>query len=306
MKRILAIILALVMISAALAGCTSPVDTPATTPAPTPTPASSSGDSGDTDADVQDGPFAEHMEISYLGTTNAGLPETFAFKRELEEKFNITLIMPDIDITNDYDSFILISAAGDMPDFTTVNSGRIAAFNLYNTGVLRPIPKAMVRENAPNWVEKVESISAAGWELYPWEDDPDQMFALAGVDQWSFIAPAFGSTYRLDWLENVGITPNGNVRLLHPAIDFVYITDEGFTQEQFLQIMDAFKNGDPDGNGANDTIPIAACQFWGSPLYFYSLNGISSMFGGLWTQGSRLENGKTIKDFASNNMKEFL
>ena len=73
------------------------------------------------------------------------------------------------------------------------------------------------------------------------------------MNSWSFSGFRVCAYYRYDWIQNLGIDLGVNVEQVS---DRLYVADDGIELSKFIEIIDAFVNQDPDGNGENDTVGI--------------------------------------------------
>ena len=64
-----------------------------------------------------------------------------------------------------------------------------------------------------------------------------------------------GDFYRYDWIQNLGIDLGVEVE---QVADRVYAAADGIELSKFIEIMDAFVNNDPDGDGQANTYGVTA------------------------------------------------
>lgn len=124
-------------------------------------------------------------------------------------------------------------AAGDAPDLIH-DFPRSTMSQFRRQGVLRPVDE-MIENYSTSYAEYLDNNP----ELLPyvrWEDG--QMWAFSSKRPVDSIEN-HTMWIRTDWLDNVGL-------------------DMPETQEEFYEVMDAFVNEDPDGNGEDDTFGVAA------------------------------------------------
>jgi len=212
-------------------------------------------------------PLAEHLDISFifLSTNDATLMSENQFcQLYLEDKFNVSMTFSPSPTYNSPTEFNLIVSAGALPDggWTSLT---IKAPELYQKGVTRLIYKEDVEKFMPNYATKwlpVRPLMEAWQSLAVGE--------YYGLYQISPVKKGGGfmTAVRLDWMENLGIAPKGNVRRLVPegaelkdhAADAdiecssrLYVTDYQYKWDEFVDILRAFVNQDPDQNGEADT-----------------------------------------------------
>ena len=139
------------------------------------------------------------------------------------------------DLTNGNEAFNLLIANGDLPDIVG-GTGLRGKFNKFGpNGVFVPLNE-LIEEHAPHidaYFKKnpdiLSAISAGDGKLYHIPYVPDGKFARA-----YFI--------RTDWLDNLGLEPPGSV-------------------DELYDVLTAFKNDDPNGNGIADEIPYFSRNF---------------------------------------------
>jgi len=223
------------------------------------------------DTEVKD-PFAEHMELSFMGgSTND--PEIMKNNKlvqlTLEEKFNVSLSFSPCPYYNSPNEFNLTVAAGALPDFG-FTCLTVKAPELHDKGEIRTIPKSDVQRLMPEYARKMESRPL----MLAWQSKNDDEYY--GFYQVSTIGMGggFSTAVRLDWMENLGIKPKGNVQRLVPegqkvnehaedkdikADERLFVTDYQYSWDEFVELLDAFVHSDPDQNGQNDTYGLSTC-----------------------------------------------
>jgi len=127
------------------------------------------------------------------------------------------------------------------PDFFAA----LNAQELYDLGVIRSIPRDMIEQYAPNYAALLDRESY-GWEL----NMAPEGNSYLGLNTYNVNSkqPNMYSVYRLDWLESLGIVPNGMLTALDDEGRF-FFTDKAFTQDQFFDIICAFANNEVSGAG---------------------------------------------------------
>jgi hypothetical protein len=216
-------------------------------------------------------PFTEHLQLTYLVAFALGYEEGRWDELELEEKFNIDLKVWTIDAESS-EQCTLMAAAGDWPD-----TEHVAAYSpnrAYDEGLIRSISLEQIRTMLPEYYGILES-NPIGFKINQIQDKPGHYYGLSFCysqnNYWYHV-----NCFRLDWLENIGYSINDLTEviftddLMKEADDVVYLSNRVFTYEEFKDIMRAFTEEDPDGNGNDDTY---GAMF---PLYGPS-------FGSTWT-----------------------
>lgn len=247
---LVSILLALMMLLlAACSGSTDQVDkdggskTPASSS--TPKPQDTGDKSNDGDEDSLGFITDEKITLSILTTewSNAVVGNDMPVYQELEKRTNIHLDFQLLPLTDPLEKFNLIMASGDLPDI--VAYANADAINKYGMeGAFMPL-QDLINEHAPN-------IKAALDDPMPGEPLPYKQNAWAEItsgDGNIYTIPlisasnAIGAVFaiRTDWLETLGL-------------------EMPETIDDFYNVLKAFKEQDPNGNGEADEIPLMAGQ----------------------------------------------
>lgn len=190
--------------------------------------------------------LAEHLEISWIVGDCLQYEEGRWDELELEERFNVDLKVWNID-NRDVEQITMMLAAGDFPNF--------AALQYWNTNLLweskliRTVKKDMIVQNIPTLARYMDE-EPFSWDMGKVPETEDEYFGiLRTTPQDTF--PWMHTTFRLDWLENLGyefddITPIDSKGQ-------IFITNRQFSFEELNELYEAFTLDDPDGNGEDDT-----------------------------------------------------
>jgi len=241
--------------------------------------------------------LSKKLEIEWLGVGARGkIEDGNPVQKKLEEKFNVKLINKKVDINN-ADQANLMIASGGLPEmsFTYVDP-----YKMYSDQLTRTIPIEMIKKYAPQYAALLSS-QPTGWKVNKAKNE-DAVIALTGY------AEASGNVgwlhaYRLDWLEKVGIAPKGQLTPMGDSgeLSRIFFTKQSFTLAEEEKIMDAFVNGDPDGNGQKDTHAIAL----NTNALHYALSTYAGTFGFGWNYNVE-ENGKVVEYNISSKYKSLL
>lgn len=187
----------------------------------------------------------EKITLSILTTewANIQVGSDMPVYKELEKRTNIHLDFQLLPLTDPAEKFNLIMASEDLPDIVAYADG--AALNKYGMeGAFIPL-QDLIKKYAPD-------IKKAYDNPLPDEPLPYRQNAWAEVTAGDgniytialiSAANAIGAVYaiRVDWLEKLGLK----------------IPE---TADDLYQVLKAFKEQDPNGNGKADEIPFAAGQ----------------------------------------------
>ncbi|MCL2462682.1 MAG: hypothetical protein FWF44_08465 [Defluviitaleaceae bacterium] len=191
----------------------------------------------------------------------------------------------------------------DMPDVFTMLGDRQA---LIDSGLIRTIPLSMVYQYAPKYADALRASDTA-LANYTDPGDSSSLYGLVGYNSWRTLAQTF-SVYRLDWLDKIGVTANGGMT---QVADRVYFTDQPFTQDQFMDIMQKFSNLGPTGSAAQACglameTPAAAVTQSKQYLHdsFSTTYSLLGMFG--LNSWSTEENGKFAFSMVTDQYRNYL
>lgn len=200
-------------------------------------------------------PFAKHLELTYLVRFTDKYDEVRWDELELEEKFNIDIQVWTIDAYN-AEQCTMMAAAGDWADTGYVNG--YDPYRAYDEGLTRNISLEQIRNMLPEYYAILES-NPIGFKVNHVEDEPGHYYGLsfcyAQNNYWYHV-----NCFRLDWLENVGYAIDDLTEVRITAESFqqcaegvVFLSNHIFSYEEYLDILRAFTEDDPDGNGNDDT-----------------------------------------------------
>lgn len=248
MKKGLSLLLAAAMLSGSLAGCAQNAQTQDT---------GQDKETGMTEEALTEQASApendgEKMEISYVSFNCGAIEEGNWAEKYLEDKYGVEIRTSRVDVSN-VEQTQLMLASGEMPDCGWINN--VSPQEMYDQGLIRTVPEEMIREYAPSYAALLDE-NPFGWKLYRCKEDGNLM-SVSGFRESNLGAVINASSYRLDWLEKIGIEPNGELIQLDED-GRLFLATEPFTKSQFEQIMDGFTNKDPDGNGQDDTFGMIA------------------------------------------------
>lgn len=211
-----------------------------------------------TTAPVEENPFAEFYEISWIYGHCQDYDEGAYDELMLEEKYNIDFKVWNISYY-DAEGLAMMMAAGDIPDFGNYPYAPYEPWQLYEQEFTRSIPLDMYKKYFPFYYEHMEKNAPTSFKYNN----------IPGTEEYygiSFIMNAYQRFYniplfRLDWLENVGYEINESELIPIVLTDEklgkysgqVFLTDFMFELEELNDIFRAFTEDDPDGNGEDDT-----------------------------------------------------
>lgn len=201
----------------------------------------------------EEGDFSKELTLQLSGSnTQGGVEDDNWVQKQLEEKFNVKIENTKMDTWNS-DEVSLAVASGDVPDTFNFTAGTQTSLELFEGGVTRTIPKEMIEKYAPRYSKMLDE-TPPGWDLNIAPDTEDEYLHLTGY-QGHTDGILWAPTFRLDWLEELGIDPPGDIEPIGKdgGLERIYFTDGAYTLEETEEILKAFTNDDPDGNGKNDT-----------------------------------------------------
>lgn len=208
-----------------------------------------SGSSADTSEGGEvDGSKDEKIEITYTGYWSDDTYEDESYVEDmLEEELNIELEV----VTADNSNLDTMLATGQMPDCMW---GDKEVSWMKEQELSRNIPKSMVEKYAPSFIKYFdENPILYDYVLDP--ENPDEFTCLRGITLQFVDYYLPNDYYRYDWIQNLGIDLGVEVE---QVADRVYAAADGIELSKFIEIMDAFVNNDPDGDGQANTYGVTA------------------------------------------------
>lgn len=246
------------------------------------------------------GEYSKKLDLKLTGSFTKGKVEEGNYvQKKLEEQFNIKIINTKVDTWNT-DQVNLMVASGDLPDTFAFTAGGKSSQELYDSGLTRTIPKEMLEKYAPRYM-KMLSENPPGLKMNILKGTEDEYLSMVGLYK-NVDGLPWTPTFRLDWLEKLGIDPPGEIKQVGPSggREKVYFTDKAYTIEQVEEILKAFTFNDPDGNGKNDT--------YGLSPYNNQIHWSASLMGsfGIAPGFNYMEDGKLVVTEISKKYKDFL
>lgn len=190
-------------------------------------------------------PYAETLTLTVGALEAAGwsVDSPDVMQQFVEDKFNVKFVPVNVGWGDYADKMGVAAASGDLPDmFFHGIRGTQTYYDWIAQGVVQPWK--VDPERHPLTYATVHAPHIEGL----WTDDQTYFlpkFSYMEPSWWSMDKALF---VRKDWMESLGIED--------PASD-----------AEFLAMCEAFRNGDPDGNGVKDTFGIAP-RIWDSLFYF--------------------------------------
>ncbi len=212
-------LLAAAMTGSLLTGCGPSSDTSGSTGSAQGTDAASA----DEDAPVQ---------MYFLTSqTTAEVDDDAEVVKKIEERFNIDLKGFYVDPNNFQENLNVKFAGGEMPDVMVVGSPADLATYIEG-GIIGEIPIETIREKAPNYAKVADE----------YDDGSLWTTMLYKGKNYGIVNPAkqmpMAMFWRKDWLDNLGL-------------------EIPETLEEYEEVLTAFVEQDPDGNGKKDTAGAA-------------------------------------------------
>ena len=188
-------------------------------------------------------------------------PENGSGKQAIEERYNIDFEYIPV-TSSEYTNKIGVTlASGDIPDLVLFPNLDQKYFSAVESGQFIPIESYLEDEEAfPNF----SKIPAELKKILTYNGHIYGIPRLRGV-------PLHTVVLRKDWLENVGM-------------------EAPKTLDEYYEVLKAFKEQDPDGNGKDDTFGPAIGTSDNGVTF---MNAVTSMFkGGPWNMGQWVEDGQ--------------
>lgn len=176
------------------------------------------------------------------------------FMEKVEEEFNVDIIPNGVHHNNEQEVSIMI-ASGEIPDCGPIPGAR----DLLDQGLIRTFTRQDIETNMPGYTKMINTLYPIGWEMLLVPGEEDVYYTIHGVSAASDV-PLFTVGFRSDWARKVGIDlPDYDEKKI--PLDMygrVHFYDQDFSLQWLEEALIKFRDGDPDGNGKNDTIPWGA------------------------------------------------
>lgn len=196
---------------------------------------SACSDSNDVSTSAYSNLETENISIGYWKIDRMSDVQKDAMRDEMEKRFSISITPVSVDWSNYKDYYQMLNATNSLPDvFATLtissNDANDSAYyeDLIASGSIQPLPDDL--SDYPNLEKLMDQL-----EYTRYKDG--HFYAIPRV---SFLDSSLSCTdaamlVRRDWMDKLGL-------------------DDPKTLDEFIDLISAFANNDPDGNGIDDTI----------------------------------------------------
>ena len=121
----------------------------------------------------------------------------------------------------------------------------------------------MLRTHAPDYARAMDERYPAIWTIYGAPDMEGEQMAMGAIAEGS-MASVFHLFTRKDWLDALGVElPDYDATKVYLNRGIHYYENAALTLDWLENLLVAYRDGDPDGNGKNDTIPYGAYTLGG-------------------------------------------
>jgi len=238
-------------------------------------------------------PTNEKIEISWVSWNCGDIEDGNFVEKKLEEKLNLEIKVKKVDLSKTQQVDLML-ASGEMPDCGWIFKDPRDMY--YSQELTRTVPVDMIRQYAPMYSKLIDDYPLL-WKINASNEDKNELIALPGCNPSGTDGQYyFSSFYRYDWLQKFGIKPSTPVEM---TSDRIYVTEKGFTLDEFKVILDKFVNGDPDGNGVADTYGMIGYTGANSWRTIQRAFGFQDGF-------SMEEEGKAIMPYSSQKYKDYI
>jgi hypothetical protein len=239
-------------------------------------------------AEGQDEAAADVTEMTWMSQ----YADSYAYK-DMQERFGVTVTSNEI-FENDGEKRQAMLAAGEQPDFGNFWGNPV---EFYQDGVTRAIPKAWIREYAPNLSQMYDNYPLA-WNTWENPDNPDELLAINGISlntDGNLMLPFF----RYDNATEAGLElpgyDEGKVSL--DVYGRVYYYEHDMTWDEMGDLLRGFRDVQP----GTVEIPLGACN-----LTHWCLNQWLGAFGIRGDGTNREVDGQLYYFHTDPGMKEFI
>ena len=198
-----------------------------------------------------DSAFAEHVTFT-MNTTSDPPAEDDALWNYYTDKFNFTVDWVPLQYAERFDKLRIWIATDDLPDVVWIGPNDVI-YSEYitwmNSGMFAEVPSL---DAYPNIQAMYDQEAMLGDELCTFDGKLMSLPAMRDSASYDFMIN-MGIGYRADWAEKLGMRNEGDV----------------YTWDEFMNLLQAFIEQDPGGNGAGNTYGL--CTRMG---YFPDILGI--------------------------------
>ncbi|HIS19456.1 MAG TPA: extracellular solute-binding protein [Candidatus Spyradocola merdavium] len=241
--RLFALALVLILALGCVA-CSAPAQAPEEAVDPT-------AQSPEAPAAETDSAFAEHVTFT-MNTTSDPPAEDDALWNYYTDKFNFTVDWVPLQYAERFDKLRIWIATDDLPDVVWIGLNDVI-YSEYitwmNSGMFAEVPSL---DAYPNIQAMYNQEAMLGDELCTFDGKLMSLPAMRDSASYDFMIN-MGIGYRADWAEKLGMRNEGDV----------------YTWDEFMNLLQAFIEQDPGGNGAGNTYGL--CTRMG---YFPDILGI--------------------------------
>lgn len=241
--RLFALALVLILALGCVA-CSAPAQAPED-------PADPAAQSPEAPAAETDSAFAEHVTFT-MNTTSDPPAEDDALWNYYTDKFNFTVDWVPLQYAERFDKLRIWIATDDLPDVVWIGLNDVI-YSEYitwmNSGMFAEVPSL---DAYPNIQAMYDQEAMLGDELCTFDGKLMSLPAMRDSASYDFMIN-MGIGYRADWAEKLGMRNEGDV----------------YTWDEFMNLLQAFIEQDPGGNGAGNTYGL--CTRMG---YFPDILGI--------------------------------
>ena len=241
--RLFALALVLILVLGCVA-CSAPAQAPEDAADPT-------AQSPEAPAAETDSAFAEHVTFT-MNTTSDPPAEDDALWNYYTDKFNFTVDWVPLQYAERFDKLRIWIATDDLPDVVWIGLNDVI-YSEYitwmNSGMFAEVPSL---DAYPNIQAMYDQEAMLGDELCTFDGKLMSLPAMRDSASYDFMIN-MGIGYRADWAEKLGMRNEGDV----------------YTWDEFMNLLQAFIEQDPGGNGAGNTYGL--CTRMG---YFPDILGI--------------------------------
>lgn len=245
--RLFALALVLILALGCVA-CSAPAQAPEDAADPAADPAAQSPEAP---AAETDSAFAEHVTFT-MNTTSDPPAEDDALWNYYTDKFNFTVDWVPLQYAERFDKLRIWIATDDLPDVVWIGLNDVI-YSEYitwmNSGMFAEVPSL---DAYPNIQAMYDQEAMLGDELCTFDGKLMSLPAMRDSASYDFMIN-MGIGYRADWAEKLGMRNEGDV----------------YTWDEFMNLLQAFIEQDPGGNGAGNTYGL--CTRMG---YFPDILGI--------------------------------
>jgi hypothetical protein len=218
------------------------------------------------------------------------------FRQIVEQRFNVAIVPVSIEIGGTWAEARAFLESEQFPDCGMVDMGlvHVDPDTMWNVNLSRTLPEEMIRTYMPNYSSFLDEKHVSGRKMLgehlAADREHEREYLMLSFPSARDEIPQEAVCTRVDWARAVGIEFPDYERNKRPINkeETIFWLPADITVEWWERLLEAYRDGDPDGNGQLETIPWPA-ESRAYDTLAWMWTGVRGCFGP--TVGPVVENG---------------